>query len=213
MTDQFDEKISSLVDGELSDIDRQHTVTTMLSDEEKRCCWERYHLISNALKNNLPRVIDSQFASRVKAEIEKEPSILAPHSHKTSFGKRMAGLAVAASVATVAVLGVQFVHKEDGTIPTQQMAKVPDGGVTTAKAPVNQPYNNPDIQTVTQAYQQSPIPNQADRHILPQIHKYLLDHARSMSGRSSQNVSPFTRIVPNPDSENIAQQNQTQTQE
>ena len=94
MTDQFDEKISSLVDGELGEAEHQQTVTSMLTDEEKCCCWERYHLISNAMKRNLPHAIDCQFASRVKAEIDNEPTVLAPPSHKsTSFGKRMAGLA------------------------------------------------------------------------------------------------------------------------
>ena len=213
MTDQFDEKISSLVDGELGEAEYQQTVTAMLADEEKCHCWERYHLISNAMKRNLPHAIDRQFASRVKAEIDNEPTVLAPPSHKApSFGKRMAGLAVAASVATVAVLGVQFMYQEDGMVSTQQMAKVPVPDVKTAKAPVNQTHNRQDIQTVTQSFQQSPVLNQPSKQMLPQIHKYLLDHSRRASGSMPQSVMPYNRVIPNPDTDNIAQQKQNQVQ-
>ena len=72
MTDQFNEKISSLVDDELNDNDRQQIVSSMLADDEKCCCWERYHLISDAMKRKLPHVIDCQLSSRVMAELENE---------------------------------------------------------------------------------------------------------------------------------------------
>lgn len=214
MTDQFNEKISSLVDGELRETEHQQTVTSMLADEEKCCCWERYHLISNAMKRNLPHAIDCQFASRVKAEIENEPTVLAPSPHKTSsFGKRMAGLAVAASVATVAVLGVQFMYQEDGTVSTQQMAKVPDSDVKTAKAPLDQHYNRQDIQTVTQSYQQSPVFNQPSRQILPQIHKYLLDHSRHSSSGISKGLTPYNTVISDPNKDELVRQKQSHIQD
>lgn len=214
MTDQFDEKISSLVDGELDDTEHQQTVNKILADEEKCCCWERYHLISSAMKRNLPRNIDCQFASRVRAELENEPTVLAPPSHKPhSFGKRMAGLAVAASVATVAVLGVQFMYQEDGTVSNQQMVNLPVTDVRTANAPVNQPPSRQDIQTVTQSLQQSPALSHPNRQMLPQIHRYLLDHSRRASSGLPQGVTPFDRGVISTDSGNIARQQQDQNQD
>jgi len=214
MTDQFDEKISSLVDGELSESEHQQTVTSMLADKDKCRCWERYHLISNAIKRDLPNMIDCQFASRVMAEIENEPTILAPPSHRTStFGKRMAGLAVAASVATVAILGVQVMHQDEGTISVQQMATVSGSDLQSAKVPVPQVYNRQDVQTVTQSFHQSPIPDQISRQMLPRIHQYLLDHAQVAPGAMSQNVTPFSRLKADPNSENLAQQKESQTQD
>lgn len=217
MTDQFDENldknISSLVDGELGEDEHQQTVTSMLADDEKCYCWERYHLISDAMKRKLPRVIDCNLASRVMAELENEPTVLAPSHKSPSFGKRMAGLAVAASVATIAVLGVQFMYQEDGAVSTQEMAKVPGSGVKTAKAPINQTHNRQDIQTVTQSFQQSPILNQPSRQMLPQIHRYLLDHSRSAASGMSQNAMPYARVITNPDTDNIAQQKQGKTQD
>lgn len=218
MTDQFDDhlykNISSLVDGELSDAEHHQTVTSMLADKEKCRCWERYHLISNAIKRDLPNMIDCQFASRVMAELENEPTILAPTSHKISaFGKRMAGLAIAASVATVAVLGVQVMHQDEGAVSVQQMANVSGSDLQAAKVPVPQVYNRQDVQTVTQSLNYSPIPDLANRQILPRIHRYLLDHAQVVPGTMPQNVTPFSRLETDPNAEKMAQQNKSQTQD
>lgn len=216
MTDQFDDhldkNISSLVDGELGEAEYQHTVSSLLANKDKSCCWERYHLISDTIKRNLPPVIDCQLASRVMAELENEPTVLAPPPHKTSFGKRMAGLAVAASVATIAVLGVQFMYKEDGVVPAQQMAKVkvPEPGFSVAKTPINPSFIRRDIQTVTQTYEQSPIPAQTNQQILQQIHKYLLDHNQRASRGLVQGVMPYARIITDPETSNIASQKQSQ---
>ncbi|WP_455199476.1 sigma-E factor negative regulatory protein [Kaarinaea lacus] len=212
LDDHVDEKISSLVDGELEESQHQQTVNSMLADEEKCCCWERYHLISDAMKGKLPRLVDCQLSSRVMAELENEPTVLAPQTHKTSFGKRMAGLAVAASVATIAVLGVQFMYQEDGTIPSQQIAKVPTPEVRVAQKPIQQAPARQDIQIVTQTIQQSPLMDQQNRQILPRIHKYLLDHNRSALNSNPQITSPFIRNTQKQDKSEVAQQDQVQSQ-
>jgi len=211
MTDQLNEKISSLVDGELNDVDSQQTVSILVGDKEKSCCWERYHLISDTIKRNLPRVVDCQLASRVMAELENEPTVLAPHSHKpSSLSRRMAGLAVAASVATVAVLGVQYMYQEDGSVPARQMATISGSGMNTASAPVSPGFNNRDVQTVTQTFEQSPLPAQTNKQIIQQIHRYLIDHNQRASRGAVQGVMPYARIITDPDTGNIVSQQQSQ---
>lgn len=217
MTDQSDERLSSLVDGELGDTDHHQALTSLISDEKRCQCWERYHLIGDTLKRNLPHAIDCQLASRVMAELENEPTILAPQTHKSSFGKRMAGLAVAASVATVAVLGVQFMYQEDGSAPAQQMAHTSSDQLPAQKQNLNalakKNFTPRGIQTVTQSFEQSPIPSLDSNRVLPRMHKYFLDHNQRASRGVVQGVMPYARIITNAPSQNVANQKQILTEE
>ncbi len=70
MTNLSDERLSSLIDGELDDTQRRHAMDALDSDAEARDRWERFHLASDALHGNLPDAIDPRFASRVMAAIE-----------------------------------------------------------------------------------------------------------------------------------------------
>ena len=208
MKDQIGERISCLVDGELDGLDHHESLKSLVSDKEGRQRWEHYHLISDVLKRKLPGIIDCQLASRVMAELENEPTVLAPPLHTTSsFGKRMAGLAVAASVAAVAVLGVQFMYKEDGMTTSQQIAQT-----ATPKLPINKEFATRDIQTVTQTLNQSASPVQIIKQYHPDLNKYLLDHNQRSARVVVQGVMPYARIVAHPDVSHIARQSQSQDQ-
>jgi len=86
MTNLSDERLSSLldVDDELDDTQQRHAIDALGGDAKARDSWERFHLASDALHGNLPDAIDPQFASRVMAAIEDEPTILAPPPRKSS---------------------------------------------------------------------------------------------------------------------------------
>jgi sigma-E factor negative regulatory protein RseA len=230
-TEQSGERISSLMDGGLDDsVDVESCLDHLVENKEASHCWERYHLIGDALKRNLPPVIDNQLASRVMAELESEPTVLAPSRTKLFLGKQMAGLAVAASVATVAVLGVQFMYKEDVTAPSPQVAQIQGSPLLASKVPVNKELFRSDIQTVTQTMnpvnprsQQltqplaQPLTQQHPAQILkqyhPNINKYLLNHNQRAARGVVQGVTPYARIITYPDMERIArQQNYLQSQ-
>jgi sigma-E factor negative regulatory protein RseA len=215
--EQSGEQMSSLVDGEVEgSSDGMKGLDHLVKDKEGHDRWERYHLIGDALKRNLPPVIDNQLASRVMAELENEPTVLAPSRTSSSIGKQMAGLAIAASVATIAVLGVQFMYKEDGLAPTQQIAQA-----NSAKIPVNKELFGRDVQTVTQAI--NPVdprsqqlaqqhPAQILKQYHPNLNKYLLNHNQRAARGVVQGVIPYARIITYPDMERIARQNNLQKQ-
>lgn len=225
-TEQSGERISSLIDGEFDGaFDVDSCLDHLAENKEASHRWERYHLISDALKRNLPPVIDSQLASRVMAELENEPTVLAPSRTRSSIGKQMAGLAVAASVATIAVLGVQFMYKEDGLVPSPQIAQTNASKIQGSKLPANKQLLHRDIQTVTQTMnpvnprtQQlaQPLTQQHPAQILkqyhPNINKYLLNHNQRAARGVVQGVTPYARIITYPDMERIARQNDLQSQ-
>ena len=107
MKDKLKEQISALVDGELDTNERPLLIKQIEANESLKADWERYHLISDALKGQLSNCTDSGFAESVHESIEEEPVVQVPRTRKllqTSALKYIAGIGIAASVATVAVL-------------------------------------------------------------------------------------------------------------
>ena len=191
MNKQPDAQLSSLVDGELDESECSAALDSVLKNNSHRCCWERYHLIGDAMRRNLPRVVDSQLSVRVMAALKDEPTVLAPPVKSgNSFGKQLAGLAVAASVAAVAVFGVQYLYQEDGLVKSQeQMAKAPV--VPMIK---RNDFAGRDIQLATES---SSHPN-VQPMLNPRLNQYLLDH-NQQSARIVHGVMPYARIVIHPD--------------
>jgi sigma-E factor negative regulatory protein RseA len=121
MSDKLREQISALADDHLAESEHELLLRRFAVDKALRACWERYHLIGEAMRKNLPPADTRGLADRVMAEIhppaaaadaeQPEPAIL--------FSKALAGFAVAASVAVVAVLGLRHDTR------MQQMAAAP----------------------------------------------------------------------------------------
>jgi len=209
MTNPSDERISALIDGELSKQEHQMTVDELLVCDENRKAWGRYHLIGDTLKRSLPSGMDHGFSSRVMAALDDEPTILAPPPQaKTSWGQRVAGLAVAASVAAVAVLGVQLMYQQDGQLPAPPMAQVPANLSPASSSPQNVARGNiqhslrTNIQTVTQSsstasHLSAPI---KQMQIHPRLNKYLVDHSQQSPRAAVQGMVPYARIVAYPNS-------------
>lgn len=111
MTDRK-EQLSAFVDGN----DHDDMLDQILSDSELKQRWHNYHLIGDAMRNELPKQLDFDIAANVAAAIESEPTVLAPTATKRrfavpakviQFGKQVGQYAIAAGVAAVAVIGVQ----------------------------------------------------------------------------------------------------------
>src|SRR3569623_144293 len=109
MAEHIDEQISALVDGELSKEECRRLMEELRVDPAAAASWCNYHLISDALKNNLPTSLSSDFASRVSKVLDTEPPLAAPLPRirrVPAFVKPALGFALAASVATVAYIGL-----------------------------------------------------------------------------------------------------------
>ncbi len=107
MNEKAPKQLSLLMDGELSDADSKDLIRALLSDRALRAAWERYHLISSILKSSIPTAYGRMLVDRVSDALSEEPTVLAPQWHVNRFVKPVAGFAIAASVAAVAVLTVQ----------------------------------------------------------------------------------------------------------
>lgn len=142
MSEEINEQVSALMDGELSMPHQAEVIDQLLAQWRLARTWERYHLISDVLRNNLceaalrslsttgldaaapdqdrgpwlqqssdakPKPYLSLLTRRVHESVSKEPLLLT--RRKTFPLKPVAGLALVASLAGIAVLGVQSVAK------------------------------------------------------------------------------------------------------
>ena len=101
------ENISALLDGEGNDLERERALRALGTDPALRGAWERYHLASAAIRRELEVMVSPGLADRLHARLQHEAQVntgrrrLSPRVLKYT-----AGLAIAASVATVAILNL-----------------------------------------------------------------------------------------------------------
>lgn len=129
MSDEILNRVSAFADGECSDTEARAALAS-LNNAETRAVWSRYQLIGDAMRGEMPRFIDPGFAARVQQAVSLEPAILAPAQRQPAWLRPVAGAAIAATVAAVAVLGVGQRPGQTTTTAAVQSAMV-------AEPPVN----------------------------------------------------------------------------
>jgi sigma-E factor negative regulatory protein RseA len=95
------DKISELMDGELPRRESKRQIVRLERDPQLSERWDTYHLIRDTLRREVD--LGATFTRRVRACLEHEPVVIAPH---TRIGYRMARytLPMAAAVAGVTVV-------------------------------------------------------------------------------------------------------------
>ncbi|MDX1608668.1 MAG: sigma-E factor negative regulatory protein [Halofilum sp. (in: g-proteobacteria)] len=100
-----DELLSALMDDELSVDEELHVLERLHDDPALQARWARFHAARAALDEG-PGHMSPGFAGRVGRAREAEPAVLAPRRVRRplpTWVRPVAGLAVAASVALVAI--------------------------------------------------------------------------------------------------------------
>lgn len=106
MNETKQEQLSAFMDDE-TEGRQQELVDELLQDPELLDTWSRYHLVSDCLRRNMPAQVDRDLSAKVAASLESEPAILAPTRFPSAVVKPAAGFAIAASVAALAIFGIQ----------------------------------------------------------------------------------------------------------
>jgi len=122
------ENISALLDGEGDELERERALRALGTDPALRTIWERYHLASAAIRRELDVVVAPGLADRIHECLQHETQYkLTGRPLKSRLLKLSAGLAIAASVATVALLNLP---------PLVSPSAVPIAHQTTGKSTV-----------------------------------------------------------------------------
>ena len=119
MNDVIKEQLSAFLDDELGEAEKSLLLRRLESDAALREQLLRYQLIRETVHQQLPEKLDLDFSSKVMQQIDDEPTYaLRPNFHFTRWLKPIAGMAVAASVATLAIIGAQSLildYKDNGS--------------------------------------------------------------------------------------------------
>lgn len=163
------EEISALVDGETNDIERMRTLRTFDKDPALRQVWERYHLVRTALRRELDVMASPGLPDRIAERLRSE---YIPPAHpgflKTGLAKYVAGGAIAATVAAVAVLALQPVST----------------GLTTARSP----NASPESTRVAEATPSAPNAQQV-------LNPYLVRHGEYAPVAGMNGMISYVRVV------------------
>ncbi len=182
------EALSALMDGECFDSD-SGSLNGWTRDEGMRATWGRYHLISDCIRGTLPRHLDTALAGRIAMALRSEPAILAPDAVTSRpWLKPLAGMAIAASVATLAVVGIQVSRTETpgaGPEPSvaSQMPAIPGG----SGGQLNLAAGNGETRPIR--------PLDPARRADARLNRYLINYNEQRSNDAVQGMPPFVRVI------------------
>ena len=198
MADNIEENISALVDGEMPLEEVNGLVDGLKHDRTSQMCWHHYHLISDALKNNLPDKLPVDFVNRISQALESEPLLSTPprrsynSTHNThSFLRPTIGFALAASVAAVAFIGLGW-NTQTGM---EQMPTLASNTPTASvpSAPITTVSTQPTISYTTVHGRQWDV---EQPELASKLNDYLINHDQYSAVDGMHNsVLPQVRIV------------------
>ena len=138
MTNDIKEQLSALLDDELSP-EALRLLSQIPDSQELRSTWDSFYLIGDVRRGEGERLSAEGIAGQVRERIAAEPAIIStpraatPGRGSERWLKPVAGAAIAASVATIAVLAVSeytdSLRAGDTTVQVAQ-APVPISGDT-----------------------------------------------------------------------------------
>lgn len=106
-TPEMNERLSALMDGELAAAEVGAVLAALRREPQLLARWRRYQLAAAALRNELGGAVDVTVLEAVHRRIEREPIPL-PVRRRPGWRRWATGLALAASVAAVTVLGLDW---------------------------------------------------------------------------------------------------------
>ncbi len=184
MSDNTRESTSALMDGEISAED-EGSLEKLLSDDELKQKWQRYHLIRDSLQGHLPETVALDLHEKIHNDIISEPTVLAPKKKQAiPYLKPVTGLAIAASVTAAVLLGVQNFQ---GT---------PNQGVTTNT--IAQQQTNtlaPPARFVSYGDDQSQLNVEASEQAEARMNRYMMNYNEIRANSGVRGMPPYVRMI------------------
>jgi len=175
------ELLSALVDGELHGSELDQALRVLAENKLATAQFQRYQQTQDVLKGYAERGLSSHLVNRISLALENEPVYSQQTSQPkaevitlpTPFWKQMTGLAVAASVGALAVVGV-MTQPQNNLVTNSPMAAIdtPTAVITVAQAGERWIVDAPEIEY--------------------RLNNYLLEHNEQTG---SSGVFSYARVV------------------
>lgn len=108
MTERLREQVSALADDELPEGEHELLVRRFAADRYLCLCWERYHLIGEAMRKSLPQVDTRGFADRILQLLGRDAAEQRRHAQRAPRVRVAASITAAVCVAVAALAAVRF---------------------------------------------------------------------------------------------------------
>ena len=180
------EHLSSLMDGELSREAGLFLTRRLSSDEEMCDRWERYHLIRDCIRQPGSKLVVTGLCARISASLNAEEAPTVSPWSDNRWLKPVSGLAIAASVALMAIV-----------VTAPQPGEMPATGDSALSTAANQPFVSPNtlpLAPVSQAASYTPA-SQANSN---RLNAYLLRHNQMARTAGRQGFVSYVPIVATP---------------
>lgn len=191
------ESLSALMDGEASDLDTRRVLKALASEDshnamQMREKWRRYHSVSSVMKGDVASTID--YSEAIAHAIGNE--LVFKMSPLTKILSSSGRFAIAASVALVAILGVQqFNQSASLTDEAVDFAYIDETSVEGVVGPANQfPAGwalSEQTQVRTVSVEKKVYSQQEGRAYLAYV---LAKHASNAPYIRSQGMLPYARL-------------------
>ncbi len=116
---KFEERVSALIDDELTSFESRRLIDELENDATLRKRWTRYHLIGDVMRDEIPREMNQDFAAGVMGRIDDEAVHASSSIEANAWLKPLAGVAIVATVAVVSLLGLKSLTSEGGVVSAQ----------------------------------------------------------------------------------------------
>ena len=174
------DKLSALMDGELTAAEQQQLHGELAQDSEMRATWERYHLVRSVLRNEDAVPVVGDVAERVALALAAEADIVPHPAWSQAWHSRVArvggSLAIAASVAAIAIFGLQALQRNQDHSPTQTLQ---------AQAPLGTEQNS----ALRVGSQMSAAEREA------RLNRYLVEHNEFSPSSNLKGMMAYGRVV------------------
>lgn len=162
-------QLSALVDDELDSREGDLLMRRLCRDPDLQMCWQRYHLIRDAMQGQLAETFDTQFVARVRQAVDAEPLPASVTKPLPTWSRPAARWGVAASVVLATLFGLKQVWTDSPVTATNRMAALSSmsmTGAATTKGPAEKRLNH-----------------------------YLVSHNGFASRNNMQGMLPYVRMV------------------
>jgi sigma-E factor negative regulatory protein RseA len=186
MSKETREHISCLMDGEISRETSRFLVRRLGADAELSATWARYHLVRDCLRHPDSGQVHADLCSRVSSAIAAEGRHQAPPRIPRRWLRPVAGMAVAASVALMAVVLVAPIQQDISDMPAGQPG---------ALAETSQPERFTSPQSLAPAPASRQVSLAGRSAGSQRMHSYLLRHYQATDAAGGKGFVTFVPIV------------------
>ncbi len=121
-------KLSAMMDGELSEHEQARVLAELSRDPELKKTWERFQIIRAALNKELDAVVSVDLGDRIAEGIRELPPLVSDRKFPRQWRpatRWVSTMALAASVAVVAITGVRWFSSDESQPAPEQIAVAP----------------------------------------------------------------------------------------